>query len=360
MQTLREIEVIVVDNNSTDQTVAILDQFSGLSNFRLILSNQNLGFSGGVNRGLEQASGEFIALLNPDAVVDDKWLETMVHSIKQSESYGMCACLVYFMNGEEGTVENAGAVICSDGLGIPRGRLQSDSLFKDPCEVLCPIGSAGMYKKEMLVALDGFDEEFFLFQEDIDLGLRAQMLGYRCIYSPEAKVYHHFSKSTGLISRQKVYYMERNRLWLIIKNFHCVLLFASIPITIYRFLCQAFGILVNRGPAALFCQTDTPFVIVGLLLKGYLSTFKKIFSLLSKRRKIDRNRKVSLKDQLSILKKHYVSPRKIALAQLFPSKLSSIAIEKIARPAESSADNVHWSRPDLTTDVPPGVCRKML
>ena len=129
-------EIVVVDNGSKDGSLEALKEHY-VGTVRLIENPKNLGFAEGVNRGLSECRGEFIALLNNDAVVEAAWLEEMVKALKPATSAGMCACKIY-LAGRENTLDNTGELICRDGLGKGRGRLELDRGQYDQAPPLCP------------------------------------------------------------------------------------------------------------------------------------------------------------------------------------------------------------------------------
>src|ERR1700733_963755 len=113
---------------------------------------------------------------------------------------------------ESGQIDSAGMLICGDGSSKQRGHLEPPEKYLAPAEVLLPSGSAALYRRAMLDEIGGFDEGFFLYCEDQDLGLRAQWAGWKCLYAPRAVVDHHYSHTAGRATPLKAYYVERNRL----------------------------------------------------------------------------------------------------------------------------------------------------
>ena len=118
-----------------------------------------------------------------------------------------------------GVLDSAGMLICADGSSKQRGHGEPPELYREVDEVLFPSGSAAIYRRQMLEDIGGFDERFFLYCEDTDLGLRARWAGWKCLYIPSAVVEHRYSHSSGGASPLKAYYVERNRLLVVMKNF---------------------------------------------------------------------------------------------------------------------------------------------
>src|SRR5207302_6137129 len=138
---------------------------------------------------------------------------------------GLCASQVRLLGREE--LDSAGMLICADGSSKQRGHGRATRQYSQREEVLAPSGSAALYRRAMLDEIGGFDEDFFLYCEDTDLGLRARWAGWKCLYAPQAIVDHAYSSTAGRASSLKAYYVERNRLFLTVKNFPAANLVAA-------------------------------------------------------------------------------------------------------------------------------------
>ena len=150
-------------------------------------------------------------------------------------------------------------------------------------EVLFPSGSAAMYRRTMLEEIGGFDGDFFLYCEDTDLGLRALWAGWRCLYVPDAIVEHRYSHSAGRASALKAYYVERNRLYVAVKNFPLRMLALTPFIAIQRYVWHVIYMLQGRGKAAEFAQDGGGGVMLAwLVVRAHLSTILALPKLLAK------------------------------------------------------------------------------
>ena len=159
-------------------------------------------------------------------MADPRWLETLLadaeaHPRTGQLRIGMFASEVRLAG--TGKLDSAGMLIASDGSSKQR---RSPTALVD-AETLLPSGSAALYRRAMLEEIGLFDESFFLYCEDTDLGLRAQWAGWGCRYVPGAVVEHRYSHSAGRASPLKAYYVERNRLYTIVKNFPARMLWAA-------------------------------------------------------------------------------------------------------------------------------------
>ena len=142
-------------------------------------------------------------------------------------------------------------LICRDGSSKQRGHGRPPEDFPVTEEALLPSGSAALYRRAMLEETGGFDGSFFLYCEDTDLGLRARWAGWKCLYVPEAVVEHHYSHSAGRASPLKAYYVERNRLFVLAKNFPLGMLLAAPWVSLARYFWHAWYMLARtrRGGA---------------------------------------------------------------------------------------------------------------
>lgn len=244
-QTRRDFEVIVVDNSAKG-----LVRRSGVAGVRVLDSPCNIGFGAAVNRGLEASSAPFLAVLNDDAVAHPGWLEAMLAALGGRPDAGMCACQVRLFG--EHRLDSAGMLLAGDGVAKQRGHGRPPEDFPVAEEVLFPSGSAALYRRAMLDAIGGFDESFFLYCEDTDLGLRARWAGWKCLYAPDAVVEHHYSHSAGRASTVKAYFVERNRLFAIAKNFPARMLLAAPFVSLARYWWHFAYLLQGRGSAARF------------------------------------------------------------------------------------------------------------
>jgi GT2 family glycosyltransferase len=205
-------ELIVVDNGSLAGTIR-----ARYERARLIEPGANVGFAGGVQRGIDVASGRWIALVNDDARVEPGTFAALLAAGERSPSIGSVAAQVRFSNAPE-RINSAGLDV--DGLGIATERLAGAGLgaADRAGEVFGAPASCALYRREMLVAIGGFDARFFAYLEDVDLAWRARAAGWTCWYEPLAVAYHQGSASSGHASARKYFLVGRNRVWLLARN----------------------------------------------------------------------------------------------------------------------------------------------
>jgi len=245
-QTRRDFEVIIVDNSGK----GLVRRSSAEWNARVIENRRNAGFGAAINQGLRASTAPYLATLNDDAAPDARWLESLVGAMEKRPDAGMCASQVRLF-GEE-RLDSAGMLVARDGSSKQRGQGRLPEDFPVAEETLFPSASAALYRRTMLEEIGGFDDRFFLYCEDTDLGLRARWAGWKCLYVPEAVVEHHYSHSAGRASPVKAYYVERNRLFVLAKNFPARMLLAAPFTSIARYLWHLWYLLRGRGSAARF------------------------------------------------------------------------------------------------------------
>ena len=257
-------QVVVVDNGSTDGSVEAASCFPGVTVLRN-LSNE--GFARAVNQGIAQCTGQFIALLNNDAVAHPEWLEQMLCGMSDP-GIGMVAAKI-LVAANPHLIDKAGHLIYPDGQNRGRGSGQPDHGQYDQAEeVLWPDGCAALYRHSMLDEIGGFDETFFAYGEDAELGLRARIAGWRCMYSPRAVVWHERASTLGLLSSRRVTLIERNRLLLAVRHFPLRLLLLNPFYYVARLVAGAAAAARGQGEAGLFSGARGKLRLMCALLRG--------------------------------------------------------------------------------------------
>ncbi len=219
-QTHTDLEVIVVDNASTDESQALLSR--EYPEVRVLALSRNLGLTGANNAGFRAARGEVLVSLNNDTEVDPHFVEALAGALRAHPEAGMAAAKMLLFDRRD-TIHSAGDGYGLDGIPFNRGVWQRDEgQFDEPGWIFGGCGGAVAYRRSMLDDIGPFDETFFMYCEDVDLNWRAQLAGWRCWYTPEAVVYHKLSATGG--GPIASYYTGRNTLWVIAKNYPGALL----------------------------------------------------------------------------------------------------------------------------------------
>ncbi len=314
-QSYGSLEILVVDNGSSDDSLEVVKTFSD-ERIRLILLDDNLGFAGGNNVAIQEAGGEFIALINNDAVAEERWIEELLRAIRDSEpSVGMWASKMLFF--ETDIIDKAGHLMYPDGQNRGRGTGERDrGQYEFLEEVLFPDGCAAVYRKRMLDEIGGFDESFFAYGDDADLGIRGRWMGWRCLYVPDAVVYHHHSSTSGPFSVQKIYWIERNRMWLAIKNFPLPLLIINPLFTLNRWLWNLLAALLRQGAAGNFRRQASLWELVRTVTRAHRDGLRQLGRMFAKRHRIRKTRRIADLEFCRLLFRFRISGRVMAFQDL--------------------------------------------
>jgi len=301
-QTFRDFEAIVVDNSGR-RAVTSSDAV------RVIANDRNVGFGAAINQAFHQSNTRYLAVLNDDATAHPGWLDALVEAMEARSDAGMCASQVRLAGGDK--LDSAGMLLCADGSSKQRGHLEPPASYARREEALLPSGSAALYRRAMLEEIGLFDESFFLYCEDTDLGLRARWAGWECLYIPEAVVEHRYSHSAGRASALKARYVERNRLFLIVKNFPLPELLLAPFYTLARYFWHGVYALRGRGKAAEFQREGGSVWELGAYaIRANFELLGRLRELWRERRGIQR--RLSSKQFRRLIRRHQISARRVA------------------------------------------------
>ncbi len=217
-QTFRAFEVLLVDNASTDgSTLAALSEVGGL-NITVLEPGDNLGFAAANNLAARAAKGDWLALLNPDAYAEPNWLEQLLAASERYPDIDAFGSLQ--IDALDPTrLDGAGDVVHASGIyyrgsyGAPVATASQADM-----ETFAPCAAAALWRRERFDALGGFEERFFCYGEDVDLGYRHRLQGGRCVQVAEARVLHEGSGLTGARSDFSIYHGVRNRFWVFVRD----------------------------------------------------------------------------------------------------------------------------------------------
>lgn len=298
-------EIIVVDNGSEEDVRGMVT--GEFPQCRFIRIDSNMGFAGGYNRGMEAAHGKYIAIINNDAVASPQWLRALVDAAEKDATVGAVASIIIDGNRPE-VLDSCGVGVALDGMSRQLMRGQTPPYLNAPKEVLVPSGCACLFRADLLVTSTGlFDESFFAYCEDTDLGLRLQWAGFKVVVAPGALVTHYYSRTTGRYSLQKIFWVERNHIWVAVKNFPPVLLLFLPFATIWRYMVQIFAIITRSGDLIEFSAKSNLFQVAMTIVKAYLSALGGMPLMLRKRKSISSKRRISNFQMLKIILAHRVS-----------------------------------------------------
>jgi GT2 family glycosyltransferase len=291
-QTFEDFSIVLVDNASDDGSLELVQ--NNYPKVKTIALPENLGFAAANNIAIKSIDTEYAALLNPDTDPDPYWLNNLLKALKNSPRAGLAASKMLLYDSPH-TLDRAGDVYTTAGTALLRGRGESSEIFSEMEWVFGACAGAALYRRRMLDDIGLFDEDFFLLYEDVDLSFRAQLRGYKCLYVPDAIVYHKTSSSIRDDSPISVYYSHRNLEWVYIHNMPGSLIKKTLlNHLIYNIAAFLFFVAKGRG-------FD--------LIKAKWHALKGLNRALEKRRQIQISKKVTDGYIWSLLEKERFIPR---------------------------------------------------
>lgn len=238
-QTRPPDEVVIVDNGSTDGSIGLATATG--ARVRVIELGRNTGFAFAANRGVDAVHSEAVALINTDVILAPDWVERTTAALARDHSVAAVACKMVDMKDPR-LLYDAGDFLRRDGACEQRGRFESDDgQFDSPGEVFAPCAGAAVYRRAAMTSVGGFDERLFSYIEDVDLGLRLRLAGWRCAYEPVVAL-HAAGGSSWQLRRPVEHWVERNTLLLVAKAFPL----RWAPYVIYRQLGWTLHALLER------------------------------------------------------------------------------------------------------------------
>lgn len=265
-----EFHTIVVDNGSKDGSLeVIIEEYPEIE---LIALPENTGFCHAVNVGIKASITDYVLLLNNDTVVKPGFIKYLEETMEETELVFSVNPMMLTMQ-DENLIDNAGIRYCVLGWAFDRGKGKPASGFEEKREVFASCGGASLYRREVFEKIGLFDENHFAYLEDVDMGYRAKIFGYRNVYEPRAKVIHAGSATTGSKYNEfKTKLSSANNAYLVWKNMPFLQLLINLPFLILGFSVKAL----------FFCRMK-----MGMLyVKGYLEGIRRCFSKEGKLHKI--------------------------------------------------------------------------
>jgi GT2 family glycosyltransferase len=286
-QTVDELEVVVVDNASTDGSLEyVRDHHPEAITLRLPV---NRGFAGGVNAGIEASSGEFVALLNNDAIAQPRWAEEMLAAMDHAD---VAASLMLERRDPE-VVDSAGEQLSRWGLPYRhrRGERVAELALEGYPEIFAASGGASIYRRSVLEHVGVLDPQYFSYLEDVDLGFRARLAGYRVVLAPRARVLHGVGVTAGRLGHFQLHQFIKNSQLLVLKNVPLASLVKLAP----RFAVVQAHLLVaatRRGA-------------LSVALRAYAANGIGLPMILLKRRRVQRLRTIAPSEIDALLTDHW-------------------------------------------------------
>lgn len=212
-----KFEVILVDNASTDNSLELIKHlFRKETRLKVVENSENLGFAEGNNVGLCYANGKYIVLLNIDTVTESSWLKELVSTMERDSTIGAAQSKLLKLDDKE-IIDSAGDIVDYYGTSAMIGgswRERDTGQYDSLREIFSARGAAIILRKKIVDKIGLFDPDFFLSYEDVDLGWRIRLHGYKIVFVPNSVVYH----AVGPVSFAKIFHNEKNRIASCIKN----------------------------------------------------------------------------------------------------------------------------------------------
>ena len=218
-QNFSHYEVIIVDNGSNDGSVEYLNE--NYDEFTLIQNQENLGFATAVNQGIKASNAEYVFLLNNDTELEVECVSKLLNCIDNDENiFGVSSKMI--QNQDRNLIDDAGDEYTILGYTKKVGNNRSKELYKNKREIFSACAGAAIYRRNIFDIIGYFDENFFAYMDDVDISYRARIYGFKCVYCPEAVVYHDVSATSGskynafkirLAARNNVYVPYKNMPW---------------------------------------------------------------------------------------------------------------------------------------------------
>lgn len=306
-QSFDDFETIVVDNSGCGAAADAAKR----PRVRVIANRENVGFGAAINQGIEASASHLVCTLNDDAVAHPEWLSALAAACERDSRRGMCASRIVFRDRPD-LLDSAALAIYPDATTKQRGhRAQADGFAMEE-EALLPSGCAALYRREMLDEIGSFDGDYFLYCEDADVGLRGRLAGWGCGYAPEAVVEHDYSGSAGRASQLKAFYVERNRLFNLVKLFPVRMWWAAPFYTLTRYWEHWLALRAGRGLASELEGGQNPLRFVLIVLSAHWSAARAFPSLWRKRRDVKRYSTLNASSFRELLRRHSIRASEIA------------------------------------------------
>jgi len=286
-QTNWDFEIIMLDNGSTDGgSMGLEERYPDLK-LTPQKFNANLGYAIANNLGARLAHGQWLALLNADAFPEPDWLEKLLHAAERNPEYKIFASCQLQANAPE-LLDGAGDAFHITGLAWRQDYNQSSTEYgHQKREVFSACPTAALYSRDAFINAGGFDEDYFSYFEDVDLGFRLRLGGEKCLYVPEAVVHHVGSASTAKRSDFSVYYGYRNMIWTFVKNMPPPLFWIFLPLHVSAILFFA-SYLTLRGQGM-------------VIWKAIFDAVRGLPKMIEKRKSIQKNKKIKSGELLKVM-----------------------------------------------------------
>jgi GT2 family glycosyltransferase len=298
-QTYKDFEVVLIDNGSTDGCLDVVENNWPALRLQVMRLGENKGFAAANNLGARLARGQWLALLNSDAFPEPNWLQDLMAAVENNPEYSFFASRQ--LQAHPSTLlDGAGDIFHVSGLawrrfyGLPAAQFGVKTE-----EVFSPCAAAALYSRQVFLQSGGFDEDFYSYFEDVDLGFRLRLQGFKCLFVPDAVVVHVGSASTGRKSDFAIYHGHRNLVWAYIKNMPASLFWLFLPLHLFMNLCFMLIFSISGQSEAIW--------------RAKRDALRGLGRMLGKRKEIQRRRRVPVIDLYHHMDGDWFAPLKINL-----------------------------------------------
>lgn len=278
-QTMQDFRIILVDNGSSDGSLDLVRE--KYPQVEIAALPENFGFCRAVNEGIRRAETPYVILLNNDTRVFPDFVEKLYQGIA-SRPGAFSGGAMMIQAHDHGKLDAAGDYYSALGWGFARGKGKNPENFTSPCRVFAVCAGAAIYRREEFLERGLFDEEHFAYLEDMDVGYRARIAGYRNVYEPMARIIHVGSAASGSRHNEfKVRLSARNNLYLIYKNMPVLQILLNLPFLLAGFLVK-YLFFLKKGLGAIYLKglMEAPKLMKKkkkvLYQKGHLKNYLKI------------------------------------------------------------------------------------
>jgi GT2 family glycosyltransferase len=291
-QAFQDFDVTVIDNGSTDGTASYLTE--EWPEVRVVPLPENVGFAAAANRGIERTTGEHIAFLNDDMEMDAEWVGELAAELDRDPGLGMVTSKVMY-DHDRTLIYQAGHEYYTYGLCATRGANEVDAGQYDlRLPSAAGTGAGSMYRRAAIERAGGFDEDYFMYCEDVDLGLRVLLAGYRGLYLPEPVAYHVAGAKTGKTPEMPRRMLYRNQLITLVKDVPRSILWSALPKALMYLHHQYKAERANGSPE--------------VALKAYGEFLRTLPRTLRKRRRVLARSEISTAELRSTMRVEYPFP----------------------------------------------------
>jgi GT2 family glycosyltransferase len=302
-QTFTDFEVIVIDNASPEGELGPLDDVWPDLSIRCRRLPTNVGFAAGNNLGAQLARAPWLALLNPDALPEPGWLETLLLAAESRPNAFFASRQI--QADHPMLLDGDGDIYFVSGLAQRRNFNVPYYPPGPPQEVFSACAAAALYPKQQFLEAGGFDEDYFAYQEDVDLGFRLRLRGLHCYLIPSAVVYHLGGSSSGRRSALATYYGHRNLVWTYVKDMPSPWILLYLPLHIvWSVVAIIYFLLRGQGRA---------------ILRAKIDASRALWAVLAKRRLVQAGRRVAPNEVLRFMNRNPLGPLEGIIDRTWPT-----------------------------------------